>query len=443
MPKTIDDFKNKIICGDCLEVLKQIPDNFVDCIITDPPAGIGFMNKKWDKFRDRDDFISWLQKVAEECLRVLKPGGHALVWALPRTSHWTATAWENAGFEVRDRIIYVTSKQELLNQFLETLNEDQKKLFWILMDESRVEHCFGSGFPKSYNIGKGIESLIKQGNSSWTNWKKLEGEEYKNKTGYVKFQTEQKYRNDYSNSVSKDIFLTTEQAKQWEGWGTALKPAIEDWWLLRKPLSEKTIAENVLKWGTGGLNIEKCRVEAEKQTGWMGGKSKFWGMKDGIPRPVWGRFPSHLIIDDSEEVKSLFPNSKGWSSQNHNSFNPYGGNALLKSKTKRQGFYEGYNDSGSASRFFYVAKASRRERDIGLGESERNNHPTVKPIKLMEYLIQLICPPNGIVLDPFLGSGTTALAAKMLGRTFIGIEKSPEYCEIAERRLKMISKPVV
>ncbi|MEO0295549.1 MAG: site-specific DNA-methyltransferase [candidate division WOR-3 bacterium] len=447
MPKTIEDFKNKIICGDSLEVLKEIPDNSIDCIVTDPPAGIGFMGQEWDIFTKRiakpkkeknkhpafknhsydwsgnpyskqvrENFISWLQKIAEECLRVLKPGGHALVWALPKTSHWTATAWENAGFEVRDRIIYVTSKQELLNQFLETLDENQRKMFWVLMDESRVEHCFGQGFPKSLNIANQISK--KEG---------AKREEMKRRGAGTRGNTfilEREYRE----------YVLTENAKQWEGWGTALKPAVEDWWLLRKPLEKGlNVAENVLKWGTGGINIDKCRIplitgentsrKLYNNPSWKNSSK----LGQGSVTDDWekGRFPSHLIIDDSEEVMGLFPNN--------------------------------------AHRFFYCAKASRKEREVGLEEMPEttindgrkkqidnpyqrgkairyNSHPTVKPIKLMEYLIKLICPQKGIVLDLFMGSGSTGVAAVNLSRNFIGIEKEKDYFEIAKKRIEYYIK---
>lgn len=415
--------KIEIIHGDCLEELKKIKENTIDAIVTDPPSGIGFMGEEWDDFRnnpkttksqvvswmrsgvkfsnkERENFISWLQKIAEECLRVLKPGGHALVWALPRTSHWTATAWENAGFQVRDKILYISSKSELFEQFLETLTEDQKKLFYVLIDESRAEHCFGQGFPKSLNIAN--------------------------------------------------------QIGQWSGWGTALKPAIEDWWLFRKPIEKGlSIAENVLKYGTGGLNIDACRIGTEKTLAHHAPKGTFAG---GEPRKSntdyyenHGRFPANLIHDGSEEIKSLFPNTKGGKFRKGIARKRTG--FMLGEKYSEANAPDNYGDSGSASRFFYVAKASRNERDMGLGGMEQkeivrqglvgeyknpkyqNNHPTVKPIKLMEYLIRLITPLNGIVLDPFMGSGSTGIAAKKLGYNFIGIEKNLAYVEIAKKRI--------
>ncbi|MEM5784980.1 MAG: site-specific DNA-methyltransferase [Candidatus Aenigmatarchaeota archaeon] len=392
--------KIEIINDDCLNYLKIIPENSIECVITDPPAGIGFMGKEWDSFGKglsaREKFIGWLEMVARECLRVLKPGAHALVWALPRTSHWTATAWENAGFEVRDRII----------------------------------HCFSSGFPKSLNIGKAVDKLL--GNERKVIGKKKAGMGSGKTFGML--QTE-----GYNYLAPKEVLLDI-GFSEWEGWGTALKPAVEDWWLLRKPLEKGlNVAENVLKWGTGGLNIDACKIGNERIPLQKRGKAVNTNfMSGGITLEHYGRFPSHLIIDDSEEVKSLFPN----------------------------GNY----------RFFYCAKASRKERDMGLDgmevkinkiihnrrckicghqeisgspckcknpewevlKQERtayNNHPTIKPIKLMEYLVKLICPPNGIVLDPFMGSGSTGIACVNLDKNFIGIEIDKNYYEIAKRRI--------
>ena len=187
--------------GDCLDYLKTHPDNMFDSIVTDPPAGIAFMGKDWDKDKGgRDAWIAWMTEIAEECLRVLKPGAHALVWALPRTSHWTATAWEDAGFEVRDR----------------------------------VSHLFGSGFPKSHNISKAID--------------KMAGAEREviGINQNVKGRTIREIETlNVGAGAGNDTSITapaTPEAQQWDGWGTALKPCMEDWWLLRKPIEEKTVA---------------------------------------------------------------------------------------------------------------------------------------------------------------------------------------------------------
>jgi len=265
----------------------------------------------------------------------------------------------------------------------------------------------------------------------------------------------------------------TNEGKQWEGWGTALKPAVEPIVLARKPLSEKNVAENVLKWGTGGINIDACRVPHNEDLTTQADGHKLdtrkqgWGFKS-VPRGNEGRFPANLIHDGSEEVVGMFPDSKGAfapvrSGQNGKSKGIYGDYA-----SKGDDGATFYGDNGSAARFFkacppnrfaYIPKASKAERNMGLegfplgeppasarskpaegrqsplGQPRQNNHPTVKPVALMRYLCRLITPPNGIVLDPFMGSGSTGIAATMEGFDFIGIEKDEDYFKIAEARI--------
>ena len=425
-----------------------VSDNSVDACVTDPPAGISFMGKDWDSDKGgRDKWISWLSSVMLEVKRVLKPGGHAFVWALPRTSHWTGTALEDAGFEMRDA----------------------------------VHHIFGSGFPKSLDVSKQID--------------KAKGE-------YIKGAVLPSSR---TTGASETGIATTfrektaanpqtDEARQWEGWGSALKPAVECWWLVRKPLSEGTIAENVLRWGTGAINIDKSRivVSADDKNHRNPLNSKSYGTFFGtdtklesntINRLTQGRFPANLVHDGSDEVLAEFEKAgdrKGWVSQKHSSFNPYGGNSFNKSCTEREGFYEGYNDDGSPARFFkccppdefssiiYCPKASRSERDKGLEDMEtkriegrdtgqdernvphknrpaaqRNQHPCVKALSLMRYLITMITPPGGIVLDPFCGSGSTLVAARQLGFKAIGVEIDASYSEIAKRRIEAVPLPLV
>ncbi len=303
------------------------------------------MGKDWDS---GSNFISKMTEIFKETLRVLKPGAHGLVWALPRTSHWTATALEQAGFEIRDVIT----------------------------------HLFGQGFPKSHNLGNGQ--------------------------------------------------------------GTALKPACEMWVLVRKPLSEKNIAANVMKWGTGGINIDQCRVSTNDNLNGgtyakvteVSGKS---GSLEGGPlrnacgkefqQPA-GRFPSNLVID--EVAAEILDEQSGVLKSGD--LKPYATDTSAEYCQLKGVDFRDVNrkgDSGGASRFFYVAKASKKDR------GEDNNHPTVKSTKLMEYLITLITPKNGIVLDPFMGSGSTGKAAKLLGFEFIGIEKEEEYFKIAEKRCQI------
>lgn len=421
------DLTNKIIHGDAIEQLRLIPDNYFDSIVTDPPAGISFMNKKWDSDKGgRAQWIKWLSDVFIEAKRTLKPGGHALVWALPRTSHWTGMALEDAGFEVRDI----------------------------------VHHIFGSGFPKSLNIGKAVDSL--QGNERKIIDTKDVGRDITN-GGYKDAKSERK------------IMDITKGTSAWEGWGTALKPAVECWWLVRKPLSEKTVAENVLKWGVGGLNIDGCRVnyqnDKDMESARYGTQADIKGghfvgangiLAKNVLSSTVGRFPANLIHDGSDEVLAEFAkagNCKGMS----------GGGAKDKEKKdnwaiqqfNRQLVKEEWirGDSGSPARFFYCAKPSRSERDRGLDQFDtkeianntgnnhfiaplgretkyRNNHPTVKAQALMKYLIKMITPPGGIVLDMFAGSGSTLVAADDMGFGYVGIEQDIDNCGIAEQRLK-------
>ena len=393
--------------GDCLEKLKDLADNSVDSIVTDPPAGISFMGKGWDSDKGgRDHWIAWKCKIAKECLRVLKPGGHALVWALPRTAHWTTTAWENAGFEVRDVIA----------------------------------HIFGSGMPKSHNIGKSIDKL--QGNEREKLGKYI-APDGKDRGGVPNKQMDIANYKAGDRSESK----VTKGNSPFEGWGTGLKPAREDYILLRKPKSEKTIALNALKWGTGGINIDKSRVGAgdnsTKRTRHQSGESNSnisidnAGKKFDSGGHNKGRWPANIIHDGSEEVWAVFPETKsgGGDRRSKNS------SSVFNSKENRQepAIFEA--SQGSASRFFYCAKPCGAERNAGLENS--NSHPTVKAIKLMSYLCNLITPPKGIILDPFMGSGSTGVSAVTEGFDFIGIELDKDYFKIATARIENTNKTLI
>jgi DNA modification methylase len=347
----------RLIHGDCLSEIKKLPDNSVDAVVTDPPYGLSFMGKKWDY--DVPSVEVWA-----ECLRVLKPGGYLLAFAGTRTQHRMAVRIEDAGFEIRDMIAWV----------------------------------YGSGFPKSLNVGKAVDKL--QGNER-------ESEIVKGKifTG----------SNNNINGESGE-YEVTKGTSPWEGWGTALKPALEPITVARKPLNEKTVAKNCLEWGTGGINIDECRVEAQIGDKFGGGGlasknaifqgesknpyKKGTGFRDDSAQ---GRFPANLIHDGSDEVVSLFPND--------------------------------------SQRFFYSPKASKNERNKGCEglPPAKNNHPTVKPIALMEYLVKLVSREGATVLDPFAGSGTTGIACKNLNRNFIGIELDADYMKIAEKRIESIS----
>lgn len=394
-----------IMRGDCLEVLHSLEESSVDSLITDPPAGISFMGKVWDDDKGgRTQWISWLTEVMTECNRVLKPGGHALVWAIPRTSHWTMTAVENAGFEIRDV----------------------------------VTHLFGSGFPKSLDVSKAIDKVAGAEREAVGTYKRPDG----TKRNYDEWSG--KKETDLFDTSSKiTTIASTPEAKQWQGFGTALKPAAEFWVLARKPLSEKTVAANVLKWGTGALNIDASRIGSDIIST-HGGGDKYAGIKgsgnDGVGeyKTHTGRFPANLVFSHTEtctdEQCDLECAVKLLDEQGGERPSGYRANPSTQSGSKFQsnkGVGErGFKDSGGASRFFYVAKASKFDK------GENNTHPTVKASKLMSYLIKLITPPGGIVLDPFMGSGSTGIAAKREGFKFIGIEKEKEYFEIAKNRIQ-------
>lgn len=426
----------QLILGDCLEIVGTLNDNSIDAIVTDPPAGISFMGKDWDHNKGgRDQWIVWMTSIATECLRVLKPGGHALVWAIPRTSHWTATAWENAGFEVRDMIA----------------------------------HVFGTGFPKSLNISKAIDREAGAerevvGIKSYAEGQTHRDTQDRNQSGRYNFTMREGTDPERLKTIASTL-----AAKQWDGWGTALKPAMENWILLRKPISEKTVAANVIKWRTGAINIDGCRVGANDKSKFPSGTisktENTFGNGVGMyadnqrtedTNPS-GRFPANLIHDGSEEVTSLFPMTTSTANVRHNGeFKSVAKGA----ETARDSF--GFNDAGSASRFFYCAKASSTDRNEGSeqirerirsdarpnspdltgkfpdhdGRARSGNfHPTVKSVSLMRYLCRLITPPNGIILDPFMGSGSTGKAAMLEGFTFVGCEREPEYFRIAECRI--------
>jgi site-specific DNA-methyltransferase (adenine-specific) len=418
----------KLINADCIEAMKAMADNSVDAIVTDPPYELGFMGKSWDA-----SGIAFNIEVWQEALRVIKPGGHLIAFSGSRTYHRMAVAIEDAGFQIRDQIMWV----------------------------------YGSGFPKSHNISKALD--------------KAAGEEREvvgsRITGAAMASRSDGRGSSDAGSGQNLVNITapaTPAAQQWDGWGTALKPAHEPMVLARKPL-EGTVANNVLTYGTGGLNIEATRVPSDDgfEKAWdkpvstnisaEGGKYISEGAKHTVDltdyRPS-GRFPANFIHDGSDEVVGLFPDSKGMATQKSGAnINVYGGNSLNESSTTFPEIREGFNDSGSAARFFYCAKASKKDRNEGLDGFEAkfaptmsdgiggkehneetatkklNHHPTVKPTTLMQYLVRLVTPPNGVVLDPFLGSGSTGKACAYEGFDFIGIDQSAEYVAIAQARI--------
>jgi site-specific DNA-methyltransferase (adenine-specific) len=416
----------KLYNNDCLTVLKELKDNSVDSIVTDPPYGLSFMGKKWDY--DVPSTEIW-----KECLRVLKPGGHLLSFAGSRTYHRMAVRIEDAGFEIRDQIM------------------------WI----------YGSGFPKSHNIGKAIEK--QSGNVKVIGKKKGAGS-----TGKSYISNKEEYV-DGEKGVFKKEYDEIEIKNQYAGWGTALKPAHEPIVMARKPF-KGTVAENVLQHGTGAINIDGCRVDLDGtenlntiQSGRIYGDGiKYGTAVNNLPTPMYksnGRWPANVIHDGSDEVLEGFPtNVKGAVGMKRVAGQKQIFN--IKGQTEPQRFDGAIQDSGSAARFFYCPKSSKKDRNEGCEQLEEknatqrlnaspsriqngvvtgprspqtkynNNHPTVKPTDLMAYLIRLVTPKNGITLDPFMGSGSTGKAAVREKVGFIGIERETDYYEIAQSRIK-------
>lgn len=456
----------KLYNQDNREALKELPDNSVDSVVTDPPYGLSFMNKKWDYDVPSVEF--W-----KEVYRVLKPGGHILSFGGTRTYHRMVVNIEDAGFEIRDQIQ------------------------WI----------YGSGFPKSLNIGKAVDKI--EGNER----EAIEKNPYvdggiRRQTGQVShYECYGKYNLiPLKNGLKND----TKGTSPYEGFGTALKPANEPIVLARKPLSEKSIAENVLRWRTGGLNIDGCRIgfnEDDSYTKLKGGAVE--GKEAGqmyhrhekgmegnnykqkiMVKNDTGRFPANVILEcccdevipgeshvkmrnkpNGEDIcrdatsykigsgvvnrdykgkgdihtnpdcpcyimdeQSGVSKSTEMRTGDRDSFLNSNNVFEIKNdgKTKR---IENFGDGGGASRFFYRAKVSKKERNLGL-DDKTNTHPTLKPINLLTYLCRLITPPNGVVLDPFMGSGSTGVAALLEGFDFIGMELEKDYYEIAEQRIK-------
>lgn len=492
--------KTKLLLGDNIQSLQKLPDNSVDSIVSDPPYGLSFMGKKWDYDVPTVEF--W-----REVYRVLKPGGHVLSFGGTRTYHRMVVNIEDAGFEIRDQIM------------------------WL----------YGSGFPKSHNIGKAVDKF--GGNNLLSNEIGTQLKEARTKRGLTLKAADELFCNGTSNynwlegrsdgqripnqelfdkivaewdelkeirdkvlETEREIlgteitnktvmsrigeenesgeYVRTKGQSPYEGWGTALKPANEPICVARKPLSEKSVAENVLKWGTGGINIDGCRVGTEVRTTPVGSDDDrndetLFGLNRTTHHErvetTEGRFPANIILDEIAgellDEQSGIVNQGHWPKGSVKGFGDFGGGSSSyegvgpKDKTK-----------SGASRFFYQAKVSKAERNMGLDEFEetttggkghgldrrcsncntsmlkpedckceepdwitppkKNTHPTVKPVSLMAYLCRLVTPPNGIVLDPFMGSGSTGIAARLEGFKFCGMEMDKDYFKIAEARIE-------
>lgn len=400
----------KLLNGDCIEEMAKLEENSVDAIVTDPPYELGFMGKAWDS-----SMISFNPDTWRQALRILKPGGHLLAAGIGRTHHRLMCAIEDAGFEIRDC----------------------------------VYHAFGSGFPKSLDVSKAIDKaagaerdIIYRGDEPGR-----EGRKVKKKMPQPEdWGKDSREPDDYVVTAP-----ATPEAVKWNGWGTALKPSIEVWALARKPLSEKTVAQNVLRWGTGALNIDGCRIATKddisginRQMGANFSDDAYEWPGAITPSHLQGRWPSHFILSHHEECNGIcHPDCpvRMLDEQSGELKGPWGKESESANCTSwfsgRTNSYGGlYRDTGAAARFFYCAKSSRAERNLGLPKGMVSGHPTVKPLKLMAYLCRLITPPNGIILDCFMGSGATGCAAMQEGFGFIGIEKNPEYFEIAKHRIE-------
>ena len=443
--------------GDCLEVLRTLADRSVDAVVTDPPYGLAFMGKRWDYDVPAVD-------VWAECLRVLKPGGHLLAFAGTRTQHRMAVRIEDAGFEIRDMIAWVygsgfpksldvskaidkrggaTANFEEFRDAVKKAMKEQGLKTSALADalgNFMLSHYLTAGSQPAipnYRDFKIIREFVNLGDSFNHLFAAEAEREVVGQQGGNLLAVAPGQDNDRSATTLDITAPATDAARQWHGWGTALKPALEPITVARKPLSG-TVAATVLEHGTGALNVDGCRVGVErtKRTcNGVGQSSSFDMAASGEHRVNGsdaGRWPANLIHDGSEEVTELLSDS---------------------------------------ARFFYCAKASKRDRDEGCEGMEaihrangnkwtdqdyrvasgkrppsaesgprRNHHPTVKPTDLMRYLCRLVTPPNGTILDPFTGSGSTGKAAMLEGFQFIGIEREAEYVEIAKARIEAAKK---
>lgn len=553
-PPTLDRYLNTIIQGDCLEVMRGWPDNCVDAVVTDPPYGLEFMGKEWDRlWREYDnekdaeyrsdgrtaakfqmkrpsyragiDMQSWHHAWAKQAYRVLKPGGYLLAFGGSRTYHRLACAIEDAGFEIRDQMQWLTGQgfPKNLNigcrcrgkplsyghdeEDTESTTEHGMRsvrtadLSATVNVEGECREVLYPGVPepgapghrpttnvssddregqsglegrKLHRTGQGLSDDSQTGPSTGQGERVCVGahpsgrEDAGPSAGTRRRDTPQERQegrqpasessgvHDAQDALGRATHRDGSRCprcgglKDWVGFGTALKPAHEPICLARKPLSEKTVAANVLKWGTGALNVDGCRIETTDSLG--GGMLKGTNpVSEGWDRP-WrhdaetikrkaaetadkvahaehkGRWPANVILD--EEAGRMLDEQSGERASGGGIKNPVGRKGLgwkCSSNSEDSGYYP--PNIGGASRFFYCPKASRKER------GKDNRHPTVKPITLMAYLCRLVTPPGGIVLDPFVGSGSTFIAARQEGFHCIGIEKDPESVATARARI--------
>jgi len=376
-------FMNKVINAECVSTMQKMKENIVDTIITDPPYGLSFMGKEWDSFTDNTAFQEWTRRWAVEAFRVAKPGATMLCFGGTRTYHRIACGLEDAGWEIKDTIMWV----------------------------------YGSGFPKSYNISKGMD---KKAGAEREVVGKSNINIYKENKNH-KFYSEDEGNPEYTKG---DITApATDEAKLWDGWGTALKPAYEPIIVATKP-REGTYVNNALKYGVAGLNIDGSKVGIEVLPEQKAGQATIgtFERENMITPERIGRFPANFIHDGIEAE---------WSRYFY---------CAKVSKKERNAGLEGMEDH-QIHTFATANGTSGKPSSISEGRNTvyKNNHPTVKPLSLMIYLAKLTkTPTGGIVLDPFMGSGTTGMACKKVGRPFLGIELDEHYCEIAEKRIENI-----
>ncbi|AFH21493.1 hypothetical protein OSG_eHP2_00100 [environmental Halophage eHP-2] len=390
---------NQIYTGDCFEQLPALDENSVHAIVTDPPYGLAFMGRSWDDFEPKE-YQAWCEKWATECLRVLKPGGHLLAFSGNRTHHRLMSGIEDAGYEIRDTITW----------------------------------HYGSGFPKALDVSKAID---KQADADR---EVIRTEDKSSKNGRRMNTGLDSKDRDTLNGEYEVTEPATEQAKQWDGFKSALKPATEFVCVARSPLAEDTIAENVVTNGTGALNIDACRIGTDEiltgSASGFGHGGKYGDNDDEYdPEPHkesnQGRYPSNVVFD-AQQADVLDSNNETTIST--------GGVPDGDEVDGRVGDFQpsirdstgGIGDEGGVSRYFYTSKASKAERTLD-GKID-NAHPTVKPIDLMEWLVSLATAEEQIVLDPFAGSGTTCKAAKNKNRQFIGIEQQAKWADVARVR---------
>jgi len=386
-----------ITTGDCITAMRKMPDNSVDAIVTDPPYELGFMGKGWDS-----SGIAYNVEVWRECLRVLNPGGHLLAFGGTRTYHRMACAIEDAGFEIRDSI------------------------HWI----------YGSGFPKSRDISKAIDSEADAEREPGVPGR------YAARRPRAEVPAVNAYHDGVGDSSTALVTApATDEAKEWAGWGTALKPAHEPIIMARKPLAAKTVAGNVLEFGTGGINIDGCRIGSDgggthcsnrDASGQCLGHDNAGRSTSGATvhaaESNSGRWPANIILDEEAGAELDAQSGMLKSGAHKADYGTVGQTGMFGNAYQGKELQVNY---GGASRFFYCAKASKKERPTVDGIA----HPTVKPLALMRWLVKLVTPVGGIVLDPFAGSGATAEACELEHFDSVMIELEPDHVKLINHRM--------